>query len=78
MPVMSWPSKVMRPDHAGTSPAMVFIVTLLPAPLSPNTPAISPSATEKLTPCSTWLEPNPVVMSSTSSSGAAHQTASPR
>ena len=50
MPVMSSPSKVMRPLVTGRTPEIVLSVVVLPAPLAPMSVTISPSSTWSDTP----------------------------
>src|SRR5437773_7195523 len=46
----SWPLMTTRPDVGLSSPAMIRIVVVLPAPFGPRNPWISPGATSRLTP----------------------------
>jgi hypothetical protein len=48
-PVMSAPRSAMRPDSGLIMPKMVLNVVVLPAPLGPTSPRISPFATSKST-----------------------------
>jgi hypothetical protein len=48
--VMSWPAKAIEPDVGSSSRAISRAVVLLPQPLSPTSPNVSPGATEKLIP----------------------------
>ena len=45
---------------------MIDIVVVLPAPLGPRSPKISPSLTVKSTPASAWTSPNDFASSRTS------------
>src|SRR5215468_2198504 len=46
----SWPSISTRPAVGLSSPAIMRMVVVLPAPFGPRKPWISPGATERLTP----------------------------
>ena len=52
IPVISRPSKVMRPLDTGRTPEIVLRVVVLPAPLAPMSVTISPSSTVTDTPLS--------------------------
>src|SRR4029450_9601099 len=64
-PVMSRPSSRTRPSVGGSSPLTVLNSVVLPAPLGPMRPTISPAETFTLTPVSAarppnrWLIPTP-------------------
>src|SRR5215472_10522627 len=49
-PTIERPSSVMAPAKAATSPDMTRISVVLPAPLGPITPTVSPAATSSDTP----------------------------
>ena len=51
----------MRAGGVGSSPMMVSAVTLLPLPLSPTMPRISPSLSEKDTSSIAVISPRPVM-----------------
>ena len=55
--VRSSPSKVIRPDCRPSSPEMVFIVVVFPAPLAPISETICPSWTDSVIPRSAWMRP---------------------
>src|SRR5262245_6851332 len=46
----SWPLITTRPDVCCSNPAMTRMLVVLPAPLGPRKPWISPSPTSRLTP----------------------------
>src|SRR3954469_24368780 len=46
----SWPFTRIRPDVGFSSPAIMRIVVVLPAPFGPRKPWISPGSTDRLTP----------------------------
>src|SRR5579872_3961690 len=52
------PSTRMVPESAPWTPAMIFIIVLLPAPFSPARPWIWPAFSAKSTPRSAWTPPN--------------------
>ena len=54
-PTMSSPSKTTLPADGGASPEMALSSVDLPAPLVPRRARISPRATSRLTPKSTWV-----------------------
>ena len=54
---MSAPWNATLPRAAVTTPAMLFSVVDLPAPLRPSSVTISASPTVSDTPCSMWLLP---------------------
>src|SRR5271168_504693 len=54
----SCPSTRIRPASAPWTPAMIFIIVLLPAPFSPASPWIWPASSVKSTPRSAWTPPN--------------------
>ena len=56
-PVMSRPSRVIRPAAGSMSPEMALSSVDLPAPLVPRRATISPSSTSKSTPKRTWTGP---------------------
>src|SRR6202034_2481487 len=64
----SFPSTRMVPESAAWTPAMIFIIVLLPAPFSPARPWISPAFSVKSTFRSAWTPPNDFEMSVSSSS----------
>src|SRR5215813_11769272 len=45
---MSWPATVMRPAEGVVYPAIMRMVVVLPAPLGPRKPTISPFSTAKV------------------------------
>src|SRR5262245_49394728 len=53
----SWPSISTRPAVGLSRPAIIRIVVVLPAPLGPRNPWISPSATSRLTPFTATKSP---------------------
>ena len=54
----SFPSTVTEPSDGFKMPQMVRMVVVLPAPLAPKKPKISPRRTSKLTPSTAWKSPN--------------------
>src|SRR4051794_30584485 len=68
---MFLPPSVIRPDDTGCSPFMARRSVLLPAPLRPSTPTISPRATERLTPRTACARPYLTTSSSTISEPSA-------
>ena len=46
----TWPSTCASPEVGWSSPESIFSVVVLPAPLGPKKPTISPLAMSKLTP----------------------------
>src|SRR6266850_975923 len=61
----SWPLMVIRPRVGLSSPAMMRMVVVLPAPLGPRNPWISPGSTERLTPSTAVKEPYVLTSAST-------------
>src|SRR5258706_5671436 len=55
---MSKPVTVTRPDEAVLNPAIMRMVVVLPAPLGPRKPTISPLSTENVRSWTMVLEPN--------------------
>src|SRR5688572_7189794 len=53
----SWPLMTTRPDVGFRRPAMMRMLVVLPAPLGPRNPWISPGATSRLTPSTAVNEP---------------------
>src|SRR6185503_20058470 len=53
----SRPAIVTRPEVGFSSPAMMRMVVVLPAPLGPRKPWISPAATSRLTPSTAVKSP---------------------
>src|SRR5258705_8748378 len=53
----SWPSMTTRPAVGLSSPAMMRMVVVLPAPFGPRKPWISPLGTSKLTPSTAVNDP---------------------
>src|SRR5947207_12706147 len=53
----SWPFTRMRPEVGLSRPAIILSVVVLPAPLGPRKPWISPGATSRLTPSTAVNEP---------------------
>src|SRR3972149_4479631 len=51
------PSTTTSPPSRPSSPQIIEIVVVLPAPLGPSRPYVSPAATEKLTPSTAGREP---------------------
>src|SRR5579859_1984940 len=45
------------PRRSATWPSKARIRVVLPMPLRPSNPTVSPGAMSRSTPCSTWLEP---------------------
>src|SRR6202044_1482546 len=72
----SFPSTRMVPESAAWTPAMIFIIVLLPAPFSPARPWISPAFSVKSTFRSAWTPPNDFEMSVSSSSAIGASTRS--
>src|SRR5271166_2159047 len=66
---MSKPPTVARPDVGRSSPVRILIVVVLPAPLGPKNPKISPGATAKEMPSTAVASPKRLVMRSTTTSG---------
>src|SRR5215471_5682823 len=64
----SFPSTRIVPESAAWTPAMIFIIVLLPAPFSPARPWIWPAFSVKSTPRSAWTPPNDFETSVSSSS----------
>ena len=56
-PVMSSPQNTMRPEVGLICPRIALNSVVLPLPLGPITPMISPGATEKLTPSTARMAP---------------------
>ena len=52
-PVISTPSKTMRPARGGVSPRIERTNVVLPEPLEPSRHVMLPAATDSDTPCST-------------------------
>ncbi len=71
---MSLPAKRTRPVRMGRRPASMQAISLLPAPMRPVMPRISPGDTEKDTSCTFSPSPAP----STSRIGAAAAAAGGR
>src|SRR5690606_29931908 len=61
-PVTSTPSTSTVPESHSVRPAMMRRMVLLPLPLGPSRATSSPSATSKLTPCTTWRWPKLFLM----------------
>ena len=55
--LISTPSAWMVPARTGSTPARVFISVVLPMPLAPRTPTISPRPTFKVSPRNTGIAP---------------------
>src|ERR1700722_1063388 len=72
----SFPSTRIVPESAVWTPAMIFIIVLLPAPFSPARPWISPAFSVKSTFRSAWTPPNDFEMSVSSSSAIEASTTS--
>src|SRR4029453_4542596 len=53
----SWPSISTRPAVGLSRPAIIRIVVVLPAPLGPRKPWISPGGPSRLTPCTATKSP---------------------
>src|SRR5712671_2797011 len=53
----SWPLTTMRPDVGFSSPAIMRMVVVLPAPFGPRKPWISPLDTSRLTPSTAVNDP---------------------
>src|SRR5215471_9462869 len=66
----SWPLMVMRPAVGLSSPAIMRMVVVLPAPLGPRNPWISPGATERLTPSTAVKAPYFLTSDSTAIMGS--------
>jgi len=56
-PVMSQPFSSMRPASGSIWPSMLLNMVVLPEPLGPITPKISPAMTSKDTPPTAWMAP---------------------
>src|SRR3970040_2540180 len=63
------PSTTPSPPPRPSSPQIIEIVVVLPAPLGPSRPYVSPAATEKLTPSTAVREPKRLRRSRQSSTG---------
>src|SRR3982751_5297169 len=74
-PVMSRPAKVMRPESGWWKPAMAANSVVLPAPLGPIRPTISPWRTSSEAVSTALRPPNALESSRTSSMAAAPQEA---
>src|SRR5712691_3512165 len=61
----SWPLMVTRPLVGLSRPAIIRMVVVLPAPLGPRKPWISPGSTERLTPSTAVKEPYVLTRAST-------------
>jgi hypothetical protein len=57
-PRMFCPSKLICPAEVGNTPVQTLSSVVLPAPLGPATPSISPRSMSKLTPSSARNAPN--------------------
>src|SRR5208282_5534161 len=68
-PGISLPRKRIEPAEGGISPVTVLNRVVLPAPLAPMRPTISPSSTAKLTPRRTSRPPKCLKTPFSSSSG---------
>ena len=68
-PSIGWPASRAEPSSAGSTPFSTLNSVVLPAPLGPMMPRISPSATEKLTSLTAFRPPKARDRFSTSSSG---------
>ena len=68
-PVMSVPSKVMRPGLRLWRPQMALKHVVLPAPLGPMRPVTAPASTSRFTPRSACTPPNRTSASATCRSG---------
>src|SRR5262245_48059372 len=66
----SWPLIVMRPPVGLSRPAIMRMVVVLPAPLGPRNPWISPGATSRLTPSTAVNEPYFLTSASTAIIGS--------
>src|SRR5271167_35656 len=66
---MSKPPTIARPDVGRSNPVRILIVVVLPAPLGPKKPNISPGATAKLMPSTAVASPKRLVRRSTTTSG---------
>src|SRR3984957_3313521 len=69
IPVMSRPSKRIRPDWAASSPMIAFSMVLLPAPLLPTSATTSPGSTSRLTSSTARTGPYETRTPETSSKG---------
>src|SRR5215475_11083078 len=65
--LMSWPLNVIVPLRTGSSPMMLSMVVVLPAPLRPTRTTDSASRTVSDTPLRTWAGPRKVLIRSISS-----------
>src|SRR6185312_8123949 len=74
-PVMSWPCRVMRPVSGLWKPAMVANSVVLPAPLGPIRPTISPERTSSEAWSTALRPPNALESARTSSMAAASEQA---
>ena len=70
-PSMRWPSSAIVPALGRALPAIRLKSVVLPAPLAPMTPIVSPAETENETPASAVRPPKRLPRSRTSSNGAA-------
>src|SRR5882672_4043240 len=66
---VSFPSSKKRPENSGSTPAMIFISVLLPAPFSPTRPWISPADSAKSTPRKASTPPKAFVIPCSSRMG---------
>src|SRR5262245_50185906 len=66
----SWPSISTRPAVGLSSPAIIRMVVVLPAPFGPRKPWISPGSTSRLTPSTAVKRPYFLTSSSTRIIGA--------
>jgi hypothetical protein len=55
---ISWPKMVAVPEVGLDTPVKIRMVVVLPAPLGPKKPKVSPSPTEKLISLTAMREPN--------------------
>ncbi len=67
---MRCPAKTILPPFTGSTPEMRLKVVVLPAPLGPMRPRISPAASEKVSSFTATRPPNLRLTARTSSSGA--------
>src|SRR3989304_3601224 len=73
----SYPATSPRPLVGRSRPVSILMVVVLPAPLGPRNPKISPRCTPNVTPSTAVKVPNRLVSSSTSMTGAPSRIAGP-
>src|SRR5882757_1829745 len=70
MPPIGFPSSRTLPPSGAYSPEITLIDVVLPEPLGPTSPRISPAAAWKLRPSRAWKPPKRFTRSATSRMGA--------